>query len=585
MAGIIHLHPLTESVPDIGSSQGAVPERLNLFPHRKLGEREFDLLQGYVDERLSALLSQYPAGILNGLNVSVVDLDTAPNIRIMPGLAIAQSGKPIALFEPINQNWAGLRPKQALADGYYFLTLLRAVIATDSSDSPDPCVRAEPDPLRDLRTETVTQLGLQHIDISKLPDHTALLKEKDPLAAANRLCVHFLQHSPFELTGSAVPVALIKVANAKLVWLNEAAGHYPAREDAVYRAFLAHTQEVFERYSNQYPQPPNSPLSLNQLLGVDFLPSAFWFPQSLLDNLGQIEMPTVNFDYLDLRVDLVPVPASVAPSIVEEEYRRSPISLANQNPNYKDPNQAQGDFMRLLLAIKDVDYTPTLMDLPVPELDLENQFYSTGHKALEDYNAFLQQYLELYAGLGLDNAEKDMLDGSVSYRSLFELLDFKAGDDSLLKSALQDEKQGQGLTGLPPYAPQFPDEFVNTHAADSGSQLLQALYQAVCNPPRDPGQIPEQYSNPPRPEQFDSEQSLYRKRANLKRRIAYLEQELSDNTSLLQDFDVFLKLQRQHMDSISISFANLAGGTAGDGRGLSVMQWLPHLDFKIKSAQ
>jgi hypothetical protein len=41
----------------------------------------------------------------------------------------------------------------------------------------------------------------------------------------------------------------------------------------------------------------------------------------------------------------------------------------------------------------------------------------------------------------------------------------------------------------------------------------------------------------------------------------------------------YLMLQRQQLDSQTVSLASLAGGVAGDGSGLQVARWLPFTKF------
>ena len=73
----------------------------------------------------------------------------------------------------------------------------------------------------------------------------------------------------------------------------------------------------------------------------------------------------------------------------------------------------------------------------------------------------------------------------------------------------------------------------------------------------------------------DLADGLYRQRADLLEEIRWLEEELDANDRMLADFDVFIRAQRQQVDSITVSYTALAGGVPGDGSGLQLAKWTP----------
>ena len=76
---------------------------------------------------------------------------------------------------------------------------------------------------------------------------------------------------------------------------------------------------------------------------------------------------------------------------------------------------------------------------------------------------------------------------------------------------------------------------------------------------------------------------LYRERADIEAEILALEQSLEESFDLIDEVNDFILLQRQHLDSISVSFASLAGGVPGDGSGLHLMRWSGNMKFEYPS--
>ena len=189
------------------------PRRLNSFPGRYLSEREFELLQAYVDDRITPLVRSLPPGIISGMEVQTEGSGSNTILRIQSGTAVGAGGRLVRLVYPIRQEWpafAALMDRQLdgkLRDGLYFLTLHGVVEEIDNALAQDPCTRTEPDPLRERRLETVILPGLQFISAN--PRLLAMSQAR----AANRICVRFLNESPHDAKNGAIPVALLLVSN------------------------------------------------------------------------------------------------------------------------------------------------------------------------------------------------------------------------------------------------------------------------------------------------------------------------------------------------------------------------------------
>ena len=93
----------------------------------------------------------------------------------------------------------------------------------------------------------------------------------------------------------------------------------------------------------------------------------------------------------------------------------------------------------------------------------------------------------------------------------------------------------------------------------------------------------EIFSTSPEPEYPDEQEvtdGLYRQRENLLYEIETIENFISRSTELINEVSDFLILQRQQLDSITVSFAGLASGVAGDGSGLNLMRWSDSLEYR-----
>ena len=594
MADPIHLHPLQAGADD--------PRRLNAFPGRHLGEREFDLRQAYADARLAPLLSAHPPGVLDGLELSVTGEGADSRLHLRPGAGLGAGGQAVRLFFPLDQSWASLlemhqRDHDAPPrDGFHFLTLRRGVERVDTDPDSDPCLRTEPDPVRDARLETVGRLGLQFITAN--PRWLAM----EPTRAVNRLCVRHLRQSPFDPASGAVPVALVKIVDGEPIWIDAVGGHIPARPDGPYRAFLAHTQRVMAEFSRAGGRPPGGrgpripgipspvrpspaiprpgipspligrpglptdladlarppggipgvpaatgPRTLDALLGLDYLPAAGPLPTSLVTDLAAAE-PGVAFEGNALQVELMPAPASTVPALLQRELTRGVVDLVH----------GRQDRIRVLAAIPDPDYRPDLMDLPRIDQALAEELYRRGRAGRSAHAAWLAVWQALFAGLDAEGLEQ-------------------AGAPPLADPA-NPQTAPSGAVAEPPAPEAHFQGLVNQRRAALGDAPLPEPYASHDEtPPPQPAGLPDPVTMPEAPGD-----GLHRQRALLREEIDGLEQELEENFNLLGELGDYLKLQRQQLDAITVSFSALAGGVPGDGSGLKLVRWsnaaqfLPH---------
>jgi len=524
--------------------EAAAARRLNLFPGRHLGEREFDLLQAYADDRLSPLMGATAPGVLAGLTLEVIGTVADRRVRVQPGSALAADGRVVRLLAPLDQTWGQLRDQveresdQPLRDGFYLLTLHPGVELADADAEQDPCRRAEPDPLRDRRLETVALLGLAFLTAE--PGLLAMDRNR----AANRLCVRFLEEPPLtsaagvRALGGGVPLALVKVGSGVPVWIDGVAGRFEALPDASYRTFLAHTWSVLAEFSRQRllaPGGPGGAKGLADLLGIDFLPAAGALPAALLRGPGDAQ-PQLAFDPRDLQVELMPVPASTVPGVVERELPRGVVDLVH----------GAGDRVRLLLAIADPEYGPRLLDQPRVDPDLEAELAERSAAAIAAHQEWKARWLALFNGLTPDQ-------------------------DNGVQAPPLPADEARYLADKTPRS--YLDLLVaRREKALPADQPLPEPYAGWKAKPRFPKQTPVPT--------VSADPGLYARRETLRGQIEALQGELEEGYRLLNEINDHQGLQRRHLDAVTVSFSALAGGTPGDGSGITPMRWANYAVFK-----
>lgn len=517
------------------------PRRLNPFPGRYLSEREFELLQAYVDDRITPLVASKPAGIVSGLEVRSEGSGSNTLLHIQPGVAVGAGNRLIRLFYPLTQAWPELaewverQQDRPLRDGLYLLTLREVVEEIDADNDQEPCTRTELDPTRERRLETVILSSLRLVTAN--PRWMTMLQSR----AANRVCVRFLKESPHSVEHGDIPVALVKVVNKNPEWIDTVAGRFLSEPDAAYQTLLAHTVAHLEQWlakkQVKLPSPITTPIipidiglpltkpSLSKLLGIDYLPAAAPLPATLLqDPAGK--QPKLAFNPDDLQVELAPVPASTIGGVIDRELPRGTVDLVH----------GLGDRIRLLLAIPDLDYKPDLMDLPQRDTALEDELFHREEAGAKGWSDWWKQWQLLFGGL---DAAQLKLNQAPALRD-------RPADPANYRNYLVEERR-KTLEN-----PQLktPEPYV--------SHLLA--------PHEVRGYVKLENPMPP-------EEHLLVQREKLKGGIKTLEDDLEEGYTLLNEINDYLNLQRQQLDGLTLSFSALAGGVAGDGSGSSMMRW------------
>ena len=552
----IHLHPL---------SANSDSQRLNMVAGRHLSEQEFDLMQRYVDQRCEKLLLARYSGIVEGLAVSVNHNGSEINVRVQPGVAISGDGRAVRLFYPLDLDWpslleeyqASVMPLDAAPSpvhGFYFITLKQSVGRLDESDGAEPCQCLDPNPLRDSRIETFATLGLM-----ALSDIESLM-EMPPERAINRLLVSRINKQIFDPVTHAIPLALVKVEHGVLTWVDSLAGRYMAEKDSTYQNFLRVWESLLP--SKRLDIKSERSNSLAENIGLDYLPAAGSFPTMLVSDIAGSEdsndarkwlPPEIHFAARSIEVELLPVPASTVQAVIDKEFSRGVVDLVHY----------QQDRIRLMVAVDDDAYRPQLMNLPEIDAALVDELYRREVDATSGFNEWANQYQLLYGGLDRDASFSPSNLPDDDTQALFDAIYIAPGPEGVYVNITNDEQRSNLKIPVPLPAPLATVDYLKALSTKQSGRPYS------LPTPEAPGDL--QVVDVAR--EVVSDDGLYRQQFDLKQAIERIEEDLETSFELLDEFSDFISVQRQHLDSITVSFASLSGGVQGDGSGLNLMRW------------
>ena len=558
--------------------------RPHLFPGRAMGERAFEQLQAYADARLAPLLAGRPAGILHGLELDLkppaADTPAGEGLRVRSGLAVAANGRALGLFGPLRDTWAALVQRwlrdtgAADAAGVYQLVLRRRYLPYDAEPGIDPCRRTELDPTRDLRSVAVGSLALRRLAVSD-----AARADLAPATLQNRLVAGQLDGAFLDALGHAVLLALLALESLpasevdagaadpapdagdlrladlglRLAWVSVAAARRPALPDAGHRVLLAQTRDALFT-ARDAAIAAGTPVGehLEAALRLDVLPAAGELPLALLEDAAARPpaRPRLRWLPAQLGVDMVPVPEATVADLIRRHLPGDPLDL----------RRPAGQRLRLLLAVSAADYRPDLLDLPAIDARLADDLHRHHRRAHTAWHDWHREHDRLYHLL-----EAEDIDLSAAEIRALDLPE-------------------------PEPAPELPATFYDRVKAERRAAIAAAHTGAG-----DPDLYPYDTPNPPPPQGWADWLAAHdgappappTPAANglvVQYRIAQVEMERTDNRiralrGRLEKTRDYVLLQRQQLDSQTVSLASLAGGVAGDGAGLQVARWLPFTEL------
>ncbi len=565
-------------------------QRLNYIPGRTLSEQEFDLMQVYVDERCEDLLVGRTPGIVQGLDLILPQDDKVKTqveklnseaIQLNAGVAVSFSGKAITNRLPIRFYWHDLKDQylaertllDKVKNGVYFLTLRRKNIIMEEAIKQDPNTRTELNPLRDTRIETLAQVNLQEI---KLPS-SVLQKSRQSIAVTvlqKLIETHLFAENPDE-----VKLALVKITDQKIEWIDNLAGRFMARDNSVYFALMDYwhailgSKDLFRLDGRKAELSSASRLA--DLLDIGCLPAAGKFSSLLLSDLaGKPELsgeddtglwvrPNLEFNPGGLQIEMLPIPENAVQGILQNEISRGVIDLT---PGTQDR-------LRILVAVKQDDYHPKLMDLPEIDLKLIKDYLVPKQKeAAIAHEAWEKAFIELYGGLTrhiqLSNDDDKKI--TIEKFSSIYLTDISK---RILSGVSDEDKKLLDIPKVSVPEPGLIPQALDTIAKGKSSRPFSLVDKII-----DVEKIPDGKSVA----DFTDLSGAIDERFDVMDDIDTLEDLILKTNQLIDELRDYLSLQRQQLDSMTVGFSSIAGGIPGDGTGLKLMRWSEKLTLTNK---
>lgn len=225
--------------------------RTNYFDGRLLKASDLTRDQVYLDERALEIGQILGSGIVNGLDVSLVD---NYRLRVGPGMAIAPSGRVLQLAErTLEVNLGNAALIASLNHGYYrrfkrglyLVALQYAEVGSDSAEAY-PADLASPRRFNFNSFAEGVELVLVPLAIP--------LSQTSEIAARAGLVAEFIGAGRSgqrpELSDEAVALGLLALEQGRPLWLDKGLAHRPLRQpgapDAPQQDLIAHYDELLE---------------------------------------------------------------------------------------------------------------------------------------------------------------------------------------------------------------------------------------------------------------------------------------------------------------------------------------------------
>jgi hypothetical protein len=521
-------------------------QRLNCFPGRALGEDEFDRLQAWGDARIAALEGAMPApGIVSGLGCRLERQDGEPVIRVEPGVGLGRGHELHSLNSALTRGWTGLRdafrarpdsPDAALS-GLYLVVLDAEFFHLDVNPDQAPCRRDEPDRLRDARIARGLVLHLAAVDPALW---TLDEVEQQPLTAANRFLGGLLAEPLRMPAYGGVAVALIGVRDDALLWLDAAAGAFPAVEQPIHAQLRGHLHRAFEQVLAAGLRAGDTPLAALQSFTPAYLPAAAELPSFLLANpAGVNPLPRLDWFPPGAALDLQVLPESSLPVVLGANLNRAATPFG----------ELAGDRYRIGLVLADRDHRDGLLALPRLDAELPDLLRRQGILARNAAADLQDAWDALAAGFDQEaNADVKVPPRPIAAEHPEQVLKALGDRDWLAKQANASLEA--------PYSTDWPA---------AGNDLPEA------KPVRD---------DPP----DDIADGLLARAAAEQAEQERLDEMLADIDALLELLEQEKKQGRGLVDTLTIDLAQLAGGIAGDGSGLRIASIARQVDMAEKQS-
>ncbi len=400
MGSLIHL---ATPAPALVTATAVPAERVNYFVSRALTAADFALQGRYIAARL---LSLAPAtiGVLTGLGVSVIPavgqsaarFDSPDGVTGLTGFTvgtgsgIGSDGRVVRVTAPITIQWsdlvAAVGAGSAVADGAYLL--IARTVEYDGIDGPppDPALRANPDPLLDIRQDSFVELWLSAL-IGSLPPPT--LGPAGIALAINTAIGNLTWSTLRTAIGNGVPLALVWARKGQAVMLSQAAGRLPAQTYGLNGMLLAQVREAIAMaLAEPGADATHAAWQVALQSRFRFLPPAGELPVPML-LAPAATTASCPFFPAGLAVYLQFIRASQAAHLLYEALDRPSLDLAANN----------APAVTLSLAVPDGAWSRDLIDIPHGDPVLAADLHLAYARARAAQVAWRQAWVALYGGI------------------------------------------------------------------------------------------------------------------------------------------------------------------------------------------
>lgn len=635
------------------ASAGPAADRVYYAVGRSLTAADFARQGRYVTGRLLGLTPPV-IGVLSGLGLSPERFDSSDGstglaaFTIGIGSGIASNGRVVHVTAPIAIAWSDLvqavSPTAALADGAYLLLARTVEFDGIEGPPPDPALRAEPDPMLDIRRDSFVEIWLS-APVGALP--AGFLTPAGLAAGLNTLIAGFTEASLAAAIGNGVPLAMVLVQGGEALVLRQAAGRLAAEPRPLDAMLLAQVRDTFTEALGEAGADPGSAAWQMTLRGrLRVLPPAGELP------VGMLLSPTATtancpFFPPGMAVHLQFIRASQAPHLLHQAHGRPRLDLAND----------AAPAVTLSLAVPDGTWSPDLLDIPRGDPVLAADLHLAYARARATQVTLRQSWVTLYGGIqatiaaqhqaigflvAADTAAQDISfllstdTGGITLDDLRATIDTATSPTALLSWVVKCIAALTATHATPPVAvpattadgiaqqfaalgyqivdpePPEADPAVANHAPAASDTILAPLAPSlpqgsdfgawsaaisaaspdpeILQPLIDAGIVDAGADAGSRsaaidallavPHTDDTQPGALLGLAIVQLFYAVLVRIARSHEYLLEAHSRMIALQRQHLDIMSTYVSALAGGVPSDGSGLSFTRIIPFFDLR-----
>jgi hypothetical protein len=380
---------------------------------RALTAADFAREDSYTDDRLLGVMPAV-TGVITGLDVAYDNIRNALTVGI--GYGIGSNGRVVRVSAPITIAWpdlvAAVTNGGALNDGAYLLLARTATFDGLDGPPPDPALRADPDPLLDIRQDSFVEIWLSSSIGTPAPVQTPA----DLALALNLLVGGMTPTSLAAAAGSGIPLAVLLQqtrTGSTAITVSAAAGRLPAQTSALNAMLMAQMREAIAAALTEANANPASAAWQTALSArFRYLPPCGELPVGML-----LQANSCPFFPPGMEVYLQFIRAGQASHLLFQALDRPRIDL--------DAGNAAA--VTLSLAVPDADWTPDLIDVPRGDPVLAADLHLAYARARAAQVTAREAWIALYGGISATLAAQApalafLMNADAAAQDLFYLL-------------------------------------------------------------------------------------------------------------------------------------------------------------------